>query len=300
MHQVEGQVTGIHDDDDIITVPNTPPQHAYDLRKNEGNDNNNNILFGILIVTKSLICSRTPISNIWNWEDKNTDIIVLLLQSESVQQGFLSQIKYKTMRPFHLIYHNDDDDDDDTIAVTQLVVLFRVKEQVVLYCYQVKNVWYDNNNSIDSTLIHPFDLLYHDDDIIIILSFTTFCCSIRDSYPYSTCCCYCWCCYKWGGVGRRRVRWINNQYKELVDVILYFTYCIIIIFGVVYHVIVTVTVTVTVIVVVDECKSRIHILLVVVVVVVVIVLFILYYYYYYYYSLFLFLWYNYYCYYLLL
>ena len=156
MHQVEGQVTGIHDDDDIITVPNTPPQHAYDLRKNEGNDNNNNILFGILIVTKSLICSRTPISNIWNWEDKNTDIILLLLQSESesVQQGFLSQIKYKTMRPFHLIYHNDDDDDDDTIAVTQLVVLFRVKEQVVLYCYQVKNVWYDNNNSIDSTLIH--------------------------------------------------------------------------------------------------------------------------------------------------
>ena len=30
-------------------------------------------------------------------------------------------------------------------------------QQVVLYCYQDKNIWYDNY--IDSTLIHPFDLI---------------------------------------------------------------------------------------------------------------------------------------------
>ena len=71
-------------------------------------------------------------------------------------------IIYKTMRLYHDYNGNNDDigiipvlgnktmnNNDSIIAIMQ---------QVVLYCYQYKNVWYDNNNNIDSSFIHAIDV----------------------------------------------------------------------------------------------------------------------------------------------
>ena len=80
-------------------------------------------------------------------------------------------IIYKTMRLYHDYNGNNDDigiipvlgnktmnNNDSIIAIMQ---------QVVLYCYQYKNVWYDNNNNIDSSFIHAIDCLQNNIKVIL-------------------------------------------------------------------------------------------------------------------------------------